>query len=449
VLCTLIGQLILAVDQIPHLSQSVPPLASNHVFRKDLLIKLTRNLPRALQVLPLLALLASTGLYAESDFTVRGFGTLGIAHNSSDGAGFTRDITQPKGVKGGTSGHTDSRLGLQLSYRPSDTWEATAQLVSHYNYDGKYSPDLTWGFIKYNPSEELELRAGRLGWDVYMLADSRDVGYSYLWVRPPVEYYGILQFSKLNGVDLVVRKPVGEGLLWGKLFAGEAADKLAIDEHSYADVGGSQLVGGHINYQLSEWQFRLGYTHLELGYDIKGDFGDLLDMLEASGNPVLTGIAKGATADATYHFMSAGIALDRGPLQAQLMYTYLDSESDMVPDFHSGYLSVGYRLGDWTPYMSFSIIAARSDIDMGAGTPSTAPLPPAFGTVNIAGINHPGQHTLSLGARYDFLPNMALKLQVDRSNVRREGRQWMLWRDIEADWNGRATLFSATLDFVF
>src|SRR5690606_40765650 len=56
-----------------------------------------------------------------------------------------------------------------------------------------------------------------------------------------------------------------------------------------------QLVGGHINYQLSEWQFRLGYTHLELGYDIKGDFGDLLDMLEASGNPVLTGIANNAT----------------------------------------------------------------------------------------------------------------------------------------------------------
>lgn len=397
--------------------------------------------------LPMLVLVASGCLHAESDFTLRGFGTLGIAHNNSDDAGFTRDINQPVGVKGGTSGHTDSRLGLQLNYRPSDTLEATVQVVSRYNYESNYSPDLSWGFIKYNPSEQLEFRAGRLGWDVYMLADSRDVGYSYLWVRPPVEYYGILQFSKLNGADVVFRKPLGQGLLWGKLFVGEAADKLAIDENSYADVGGSQLVGGHINYQLTDWQFRLGYTHLELGYDIKGDLGDLLDRLEASGNPVLSGIAEGATADANYHFISAGIALDRGPLQSQLMYTYLNSESESVPDFHNGYLSVGYRLGEWTPYMTFSMIETRSDSS--AARPSASPSPFSFGTVDMAGINHPGQHTLSLGARYDFLPNMALKFQVDRSNVRREGRQWMLWREVEPDWNGRATVFSATLDFVF
>lgn len=396
---------------------------------------------------PLLALMSSCALHAESDFSLRGFGTLGLVHNNSDDAGFTRDINQPVGVKGGTSGHTDSRFGLQFSYRPNDTLETTAQVVSHYNFEGKYSPDLAWGFIKYSPSEQLELRAGRLGWDVYMLADSRDVGYSYLWVRPPVEYYGLLQFSKLNGADLVLRKPLGEGLLWGKLFAGEAADKFAIDEDSYADVSGSQLVGGHINYQHSDWQFRLGYTHLELGYDIKGDFGDLIEMLEASGNPVLGGIAEGATADATYHFMSAGIALDRGPLQSQLMYTFLDSESDMVPNFHSGYLSLGYRLGDWTPYITFSIIEAQSQNR--ATSPQASPLPPSFGTPDLDGLNYPGQHTLSLGARYDFLPNMALKFQVDRSNVRREGRQWILWREVEADWNGRATVFSATLDFVF
>jgi hypothetical protein len=383
----------------------------------------------------------------EGALSIRGFGTLGIAYNSTDNAGFIRDINQPEGARGGTSGHIDSRVGLQATFKASDTLEGTVQIVSRYNYTGEYDPELAWGFAKYSPSEHIQLRAGRLGWDVYMLADSRDVGFSYLWVRPPVEYYGLLQFSKLNGADLVLRKPLGQGLLWGKLFVGKADDKLAIDEDSYADVSGSELVGGHINYQLRDWQFRLGYTHLELGYDIKGDFGDLIDMLESSGNPVLSGIAAGATADATYHFMSAGIAFDSGPLQSQLMYTYLDSESDMVPDFHNGYLSAGYRLGDWTPYITFSMIESRSDI--GAATPPTTPLPPSLGTFTMAGFNNPGQHTLSLGVRYDFLPNMAVKLQVDRSNVRREGRQWMLWRDVDPDWDGRATIFSATLDFVF
>lgn len=383
----------------------------------------------------------------EGPFTIRGFGTVGVAYNNTDDAGFIRDITQPEGVSGGGSGDIDSRLGLQITYRPGEVLEATAQIVSRYDYAGNYDPELAWGFIKYKPNEHVEFRAGRLGWDVYMLADSRDVGFSYLWVRPPVEYYGALQFSKLNGADLVLRKQLGEGLLWGKVFAGEADDKLAIDKNSYADVGGSQMVGGHINYQLTDWQFRLGYTHLELGYDIKGDFGDLLDLLESSGDPVLTGIVEDATAEASYHFLSAGVAFDRGPLQYQLMYTYLDSESDTVPDFRSGYLSVGYRLEQWTPYMTFSMIDA--DSAESAGASSTTSLPPIYGTVNMLGFNHPGQHTLSLGVRYDVLPNMALKLQMDRSNVRREGRQWMLWRDVEQGWDGRATIFSATLDFVF
>jgi hypothetical protein len=61
------------------------------------------------------------------------------------------------------------------------------QAVSYYNHAGNYEPELTWAFISYAPVPDMKVRAGRLGWDVYMLSDSRNVGYSYLWVRPPVD----------------------------------------------------------------------------------------------------------------------------------------------------------------------------------------------------------------------------------------------------------------------
>lgn len=391
-------------------------------------------------------LIAATPVAAAGmpEANLRGFGTLGVAHNTSDGAGFTRDVSQPKGVKDGTSGHIDSRFGLQLDLQVNHSWSATAQVVSRYNYEQKYSPEMAWGFLKYTPNSNVEIRAGRLGWDVYMLADSRDVGYTYLWARPPVEYYGPLQFSKLNGADIVLRRQLGSGLVWGKLFAGEAVGKLAVDRASHADVDGTTLAGGHINYDLSDWQFRLGYTWLELDLEFGGEITRLLAFLDAMGDlPSLMDPGTGQR----FQFLSAGITHDRGPLQTQLMYNYVSAEDDLSPDFHSSYISAGYRLGKWTPYATLSYVDTTSSADMPALPPG---LPLSAGEIDaLVGIRQPSQHTLSAGVRYDIFPTMAVKFQVDRVNVRARGRHFMVWQDVEPDWNGRATVFSATLDFVF
>ena len=57
------------------------------------------------------------------------------------------------------------------------------------------------------------------------------------------------------------------------------------------------------------------------------------------------------------------------------------------------------------------------------------------------------QDTISLGARYDFAKNAALKMQVDWAHSR--DNPSMFWVEPDPDWDGRATLFSVTLDFVF
>lgn len=67
------------------------------------------------------------------------------------------------------------------------------------------------------------------------------------------------------------------------------------------------------------------------------------------------------------------------------------------------------------------------------------------------GLNYDGnvgltQQTLSLGARYDLSPNLALKTQLDFINVDQVG---FLWREVEPDWDGRTRVLSVNLDFVF
>jgi len=51
--------------------------------------------------------------------SVNGFGTLGGVYSDSDTAAFIRDLSQPEGAIDGWSAEVDSRLGLQLSFRPN------------------------------------------------------------------------------------------------------------------------------------------------------------------------------------------------------------------------------------------------------------------------------------------------------------------------------------------
>lgn len=173
--------------------------------------------PRYLIAVLLIA--ASSGVAAAELFdgraTLRGFGTLGLTHNSSGDAGYIRDISQPDGPAGTWSAHVDSRLGLQLDWRIHDQLTAVVQGLSRYNYEGRYDPELSWAFLRYSPDPAVQLRLGRIGLDTYMLADSRDVGYSYLWARPPVDYYGNRHISHIDGGDITVIRPFGSGLLWG------------------------------------------------------------------------------------------------------------------------------------------------------------------------------------------------------------------------------------------
>jgi len=93
-------------------------------------------------------------------------------------------------------------LGLQVQGRLGNSLRGTLQVVSKYGYDGTFKPQIGWAFLGWNPTQDLQIRVGRLGFDVFMNADSRDVGYSFLWVRPPTDYYGTLPISHLDGLEI-------------------------------------------------------------------------------------------------------------------------------------------------------------------------------------------------------------------------------------------------------
>lgn len=380
-----------------------------------------------------------------SPLSVRGFGTLGGAYHRGGEAGFRRDITQPKGARNSFTTDLDSRFGLQLSASWHEQWDATVQVLTRYGYDGAYRPELTWGFLRYRPRPDLEIRTGRLGWDVYLLSDSREVGYAYLWARPPVEYYGHLQLSKITGVDAVWRRVAGEGVWTHKVFAGEVTSRVPLDSRSYSTLSGSWLYGGYVDYQRGGWLFRAGFTRLELRTELRGEARRQLDSLRLEYGSELDSLMRLTELDVTFHLATMGLAYDRGPFQAQLMYSHTNSHDKSHPDMHAGYLSLGYRMGRWTPYLLLSAVEMRdsSAVQFSATAPR-----PDFADV-FGGMNQLNQHTVAVGARYDLADNVALKLQIDRITVRHTPESALLWSDPDPGWDGRATVLSATVDFVF
>src|SRR5690606_26592586 len=188
--------------------------------------------------------------------------------------------------------------------------------------------------------------------------------YSYPWARPPAEYCGPLQFSTINGADLVLRHSLGNGVLWGKLFAGQATGKLSLDARNSVDVAGTDLAGGPINYETGPWVGRLGYPPVGLAVAINGPVAPRSDLL--SHCPELS---ESLSPEDPYHLYSVGLVFDEGPLQAQLMLGYQKSEPPGVPDANQGYVSVAYRMGQWTPFATVSFANARSSV----GTPELPP----------------------------------------------------------------------------
>lgn len=398
-------------------------------------------------MLPLLAAVCSGSALATvtdevSAVSLRGFGTLGVARSSSDQAEFARDFSQPKGIKGGQwSGRIDSVLGLQANWRATPELELVGQLVSRYRYNESRNPEVEWAFAKWEPDPRVALRAGRIGADFMMLADSRLVGYSYLPVRPSPDFFGPLFFSHFDGADASLTLPLGNGLVRGKLFAGAASEKTAINTGIW-DTSGSPVRGLVFDYLTGPWQLRASTSQLRFSHDMK--FAPLPDLLRAAG--AVTAADALTIAGTTSRYHTLGVVYDAGPLQVQAMLNQIRHAAGFLHNSRAGYLLAGYRVGTVTPYAGVSWWKSTlKPYSTGLADPAFADLNRAYGFIMATSVAD--QTTYTLGTRWDVHSNVALKLQWDA--VRGSAASRLPVVNSQPGWNGRTNVISAVVDFIF
>jgi hypothetical protein len=382
----------------------------------------------------------------DSRFELRGFGTAALTTQESDGLEFRRHAGQPDGLE---SGHvdifTDSIAGAQANFRAGTDFDMVLQAVTRLNVDGDWHPSITQAFVRYSPDGSLALRAGRIGFDIYLLAESRQVGYSYVPLRPSVEFYGLLANDSIDGGDISYTRRAGAGLVRGRLFAGRGSDEMAFPDGGHQAIE-SDVVGASFDYIVGGWTARIAGGRWR--YDVNPDAPLLVGALRMTGMPQALAIAAQLDQPTFKTWgVQLGVAYDEGPLKAQLMWSRLDSDPIFGPDTRGLYAFAGYRLAQWTPYASFSRSRDVAPVVSTGlpGLPEFAPLEQAVLDMQYGA--RTTQRTASIGVRYDIAPNIDLKLQVDRARI--QDSALVFDRRIGPRDDADMTVIAFALDFVF
>lgn len=376
-----------------------------------------------------------------------GFGTLGAVHSSEKNADFVSTALQPDGA-----GHTlatafspDKKIGLQAYAIFGEMFSATVQGVSEYRYDRTYNPAVKLAFLKAQVTSEISIRAGRVPFPAYVISDYQKTGYAYVWVRPPVELYQFNPFTSIDGGDITWQTNVGSIALKTTAFTGSFDDRGFargyVTEFSARKIAGLSLVGvkGDSTYRAFYTQFDVTTSNplITAGLNqIRGGDPALANRLDVTG--------KKAT------YLSMAYQYDPGNWFFIVEAGRNAGDEDLVLHSTSGYATVGYRFGDWTPFL----MVANRKTDSSLTATSTNPIPAiaaalSAGASALLASGNKAQGSYTAGLRWDFMKNFDLKLQYDAVK-NASNSQGTLAAPQPAFVKGQSyNLMTINLDFVF
>jgi hypothetical protein len=338
-----------------------------------------------------------------SMFALSGFGTLGMTHSSLDSADFTSTAFEPNGA-----GHSraydfadDTKLGVQLIGRFTDKLSAVVQVVSQHRYDNTFTPQIEWANLKYAFTPDFSVRVGRIELPTFLNSDYRNVGYANPWVRVPAEVYNTVPITNSDGADLSYRFRLGEVVNTVRVLYGYSAFHANPGMIKTTVTG---IMGAFDTIEYRDFTVHVGYLHANVKLAV-------LD-------PKLPA-----------NVYSMAVGYDPGPwfVQAELARVTVDQ---LTPGYVSGYVTGGYRINKFTPFVTYSEAHALDH----------ATIVPNYNM---------GQKDISAGVRWDFMKNMDLKVQFD--HVWLPANSTGSFTNLQPNFQlGSGTnVFSAVLDFVF
>lgn len=386
-------------------------------------------------------------------FLFSGFATLSATHSSETRADFTSTIFKPNGAgySHTWSADVDSLIGAQVTANLTPQLSMVLQVVSEQNYDDTYRPHAEWANIKYQFNPDFSIRIGRTALPAFMLSDSRKIAYTLAWVRPPIEVYSLVPITSNDGVDASYRTHVGT--LTNTLQVTAGRTDLKLPDSGFGTVGtvkGRDIAALFDTLEQGALTLRLSYGHARLTVP---EFGVLFDAFRQFGPQGVAIAEKYDVNDRPFTFLGVGASYNPGDWFAMSEWGTIDTHS-FFGKRTAWYAGTGYRIGSFTPYATYARAKADNLSDPGLDVTSLPPFLVGTASSLNAALNSllrtkPVQTTISIGGRWDFMKQAALKLQFDRTRISAGSSGTLSNVQPGFQPGGKFNVFSATVDLVF
>lgn len=334
-----------------------------------------------------------------------------FATSGSGGAGPQVDVTgfinagfqsTNLGDSGPTYRQTDNEVratnftsaAVQVDASLTEQLSGTVQLLG-LGSEG-FDVEAEWGYLSYDLSSDLEVRAGRMTLPFYMNSQSFFVSYAHPWIEPPAEVYDTAPLRSFEGADITWQFNTGS---------------IAHSVNAY--FGNTNVASGFRDNTGQVIPYR---THNNTGINLSSSISNLntwlayssgdvdLDLTNAATpKPLPPGAYAPYTADNTdAYFGSAGFDYDDGAWLLTAEYVELDIKKDWIPKSRAGYATLGYHFGRWTPHLTWAGSEDQT-FDGIEGDPIGTNL---YNNIKVH------QKSWTLGLRHDTAPGLALKAEV-------------------------------------
>jgi hypothetical protein len=398
-----------------------------------------------------------------------GFATMAATYNDNSDAGTIFSYSQLNPANKGWSGNLDSVAGVQadLQLMPGTSVTVQGAVRAGENAD----PKLRLAYVRQATSTETAVRVGRLRSPVFFDSDVAEIGYAYLLSRTPIPLYTTMNsVNYLDGADLQWRFNLGNVSFLTQGYYGNNQYKHRFYNLSpvvAADAQVRDMTGLAVSASFPNLTLRVSHTETS-AYTMKSSSIDTM-------NSGLTQIAGGwqamgnaAQASKVKSFLNAynfkptytSVGFDANVDAWRFLgeWTQLNTNGRLTGNFEGQHLTIGYNVGEFTPYVSFARqVRTSPDVDTSAFATTTGGAVPSLDGAIVAMKNALDQaaryadlstRSISLGMRWDFRENMAMKVQYDRldSPTANTGGYFTV---SNLPFNNTVNLLTVSLDMIF
>lgn len=332
---------------------------------------------RVINIITGVLVLFSPLSYAEID--ISGYATFKAIHNANDeNANYYNGLVDANETNFDTR---ESNIGIQFTTDISSKMDMTVVMSARGGPDQKYNFETEWAYANYKFDDDLSLRIGKVKGPFYMVSDYKDVGYAYPWVSPPEEVYKTNPIRSLNGLDLVYQKTINDVSYLAEIYYGggtsstyalpTAVSFTGMTPTTPVDFTTHGMIGFNASVSFDGVSFRAGYFTTKVN---------------AMGQKNLGG-----------EFTGLGMIIDKNNVVIYSEYIVRDTVpalSAAFPDTAAAYITAGYRMGDFLPYVTFATIGEGPD----------------------KSIFVPKQTSTALGLRYELGDATSLKFEAARKS---------------------------------